>query len=177
MHRMRALRRAANTRATIAGVFVALAGAAGCRCPDAFFAKDQRFAVTVLGQSSSNNTCGRGAAPRSPSFVAGDSFELVGTGDRSFEAGMCDDGTLLPNETPWFATDILTTCTPFTSTCAGKTPADCAVVASVRADRDSSVGVDQGAAPGTFSITWSSSCDLAFACEERYDVSFRPVAR
>ena len=172
---MRALRLTANTRATIAGVFVALAGAAGCRCPDTFFAKGQSFAVTVLGQSS--NTCGQATAPRSPSFVAGDSFELVGTGDRSFEAGMCDDGTLLANDTPWFATDILTTCNPLTSTCSGKTAADCAVVASVRADRDSSVGVDQGAAPGTFSITWSSSCDLAFACEERYDVSFRPVAR
>ena len=164
-------------RATIATVLLSLAAAAGCSCPDAYFAKDQRFTVTVLGQSSSHNTCGQAAAPRSPSLAGGDSFVLIGTGDQSFEAGMCDDGTLVPNETPWFAVDVLTACNPSASACVGKTAADCSVVASVRTDRDSSVSPEAGAAAGTFSITWSSSCDPSFACEEQYDVSFRPVAR
>lgn len=164
-------------RGTIATVLLSLAAAAGCRCPDAYFAKDQPFEVMVLGQSGSHNTCGQVAAPRAPSFVVGDSFVLVGTGDQSFEAGMCDDGALVPNETPWFATDVLTSCSPAASVCAGKTAADCSVSAGLRTNRDSSVGVQAGAAAGTFLIEWSSSCDPAFACEERYDVSFRPVAR
>lgn len=164
--------RAPRGAARAAGVAVLLGlGLAGCGgCPDAYFAKDARFEVTVLGASRTHDTCLAAAAAPPPSFSAGDTFTLVGTGDQSFEAGMCDDGTLAPVDPPWFATDVLTACNPYG--CHGTTASGCAVNAQISTDRDPSQTPAGGSPQGTFGVAWQSNCDPAFNCEERYDVSF-----
>ena len=160
----------------IAGLIVASGAGLACYCPEAYFEKDAPFEVTVV--QSAVNTCEAG---RSPSFAAGDSFTLVGTGDLSFEAGMCSNGTLVPDETPWFATDVLTTCDSDASMCNGQTQDGCAVWVQVRVTGGASMspdgGTSVGSGSGTVLLYWNSSCDPTFKCEERYDVTFNRVPR
>jgi hypothetical protein len=156
-----------NLRVTGAALVV-MAAAAGCRCPDAYFAKDQPFDVTVLQASSTDNNCRLQMRP--PVLAPGDTFVLLGTGDQSFEVGMCDDGTLVPDATPTFATDILTSCDPY-NRCVGETAAGCKVTSQVFFTRTHPLPDTAG----VFSISWYSACDLEFLCKESYDVSFGPV--
>lgn len=158
-----------NLRLTCA-VQVVTAAAVGCQCPDAYFTKDRPFDITVLQTSSTGNNCPLEMRP--PVLAPGDTFVLIGTGDQSFEAGMCDDGTLVPDAKPTFATDILTSCDPY-SRCVGETAAGCKVTSQVFFERTHPLPDTAG----VFSISWYSACDLAFTCKESYDVTFGPVGR
>jgi hypothetical protein len=149
---------------------VLLVVAGGCSCPDAYFGKDQPFDVTVVQMSDTGNNCPLDTRP--PVFAPGDTFVLIGTGDQSFEAGMCDAGTLRTGATPTFATDILTSCDQY-GRCTGQTAAACKVTNQV-SFRQTQPLPDTA---GVFSISWYSACDLSFLCNESYDVTFQPAGR
>lgn len=85
---------------------------------------------------------------------------------------MCDAGTLRPDAAPAFATDILTSCDPY-GRCVGETAAGCKVTNQVLFQQTQPLPDTAG----VFSISWYSACDLAFLCNESYDLTFQPVGR
>ena len=146
---------------------------AGCSCADAFFTKGTRFEVDVVQPHAAQTGCSPDAGV--PALSPGDSLTLLGTGDESFEAGMCGDGTLSPDMTPTFATQLLTSCNQFG--CWGQNAAGCSISANLRTTRDQATKPNSDMASGTLTIQWNNSCEPTLGCQDTYDVVFRRLAR
>jgi hypothetical protein len=150
-----------------AGVILLLAAEAGCQCPKPTFATDARFEVTVvqnLGTPRPFQACG------TPSLMAGDAFELIGAGGHATEMECDEAGDLIAakNTPAFFAKDVLTTCDK--DKCTGVTAAACPVSAQFTAFKSDPDG------RWTFVIDWSSTCDAAYICQERYEFAFKRLA-
>jgi len=160
---------------------LALAPAAACRCPDPYFAKGRLFTATVVAGTDAH-ACDSAPGLPLPTFVPADTFLLAGTGDvTSSEAGMCDDGTLQPvSDAPWFATDVLKTCSANVNRCQGTTASGCMVSAAF--ELSFTPPIDGGApqAMGSLQLHWSPipSCSTNITtCTEDFQIRFAPANR